>query len=132
MKIRAGLLVFIAVAQSILFLTHLILYETWTFSISANGVTVALWLKVVFGVLSVSFLGASLVAWRYTGAAVRAIYKVAAVWLGLHSFLFIAAVISWLALGAAWVIGLHPDVHLMVEVLFGAAAAAGVYGVFNA
>src|ERR1700739_4251568 len=107
MKIRAGLVVFIAVVQAILFLTHLILYETWTFSISANGVTGALWLKIVLGILSVSFLVASLLAWRYTGAAVQAIYKVAAVWLGLLSFLFIAAVISWFALGVTWAAGLH-------------------------
>src|SRR5690349_21168457 len=132
MKIRAGLVVFIAMVQSILFLTHLILYETWRFSISGNGVTGAPWLKIVLGILSVSFLAASLLAWRYTGVVVRAIYKVAAVWLGLLSFLFVAAVISWLALAATWGAGLHPNFHLMVEVLFGAAAAAGVYGVFNA
>jgi uncharacterized protein len=132
MKIRAGLVVLIAVVQAILLLTHLILYETWTFSISANGVIGALWLKIVLGILSVSFLVASLLAWRYTGAAVQAIYKVAAVWLGLLSFLFIAAVISWLALGVTWAAGLHANFHLIVEVLFGTAAAAGIYGVFNA
>lgn len=132
MKIRAGLVVFIAVVQAILFLTHMILYETWTFSIAANGVTGALWLEIVLGLLSVSFLVASLLAWRYTGAAVQTIYKVAAVWLGLLSFLFVAAVISWIALGVTWAAGLHANFHLMVEVLFAAAAAAGVYGVFNA
>ena len=132
MKIRAGLVVLIAVVQTILFLTHLILYETWTFSISGNGGTGALWLRIVLGLFSVSFLVASLLAWRYTGAAVQAIYKVAAVWLGLLSFLFIAAVISWLVLGVTWAAGLHTNFHLMVEVSFGIAAAAGVYGVFNA
>src|SRR5215472_15066364 len=132
MKIRAAVIVFIAVVQSILFLTHLVLYETWTFPIWANDVTGGLWLKIVLGILSVSFLVASLLAWRYTGAVVRAIYKVAAVWLGLLSFLFVAAAIAWLALGVTWAVGLHPNFHLMVEVLFGAAAAAGVYGVFNA
>jgi len=132
MKIRAGFVVFIAVAQSILFLPHLLLYETWTFSTSAHEVTVGPWLKIVIGILSVSFLGASLLAWRYTGAAVRTIYKVAAVWLGFLSFLFVAAVISWLVFGVAWTAGSHLDFHLMVEVLFGAAALAGLYGVFNA
>ena len=129
---RAGLVVFIAVVQAILSLTHLVLYETWTFSTSANDVTGGLWLKIVLGILSVSFLVASLLSWRYTGPAVRAIYKMAAVWLGLLSFLFIAAVISWLALGVTWAAGLHAKFHLMVEVLSGTAAAAGIYGVFNA
>lgn len=132
MKIRTGLVVFIAVVQAILFLTHAFLYETWTFSTSVNDVTGRLWLKIILGALSVSFLAASLLAWRYTGAAARAIYKVAAVWLGLLSFLVVAAVISWIALGVAWAAGLHANSHLVVELLFGAAAAAGVYGVFNA
>ena len=132
MKARTGLVVFIGVVQAILCLTHLFLYETWTFQAATSGATGGLWLKILLGVLSVSFLAASLLAWRYTGAAVRAIYKVAAVWLGLLSFLVVAAVISWLALGVAWVAGLHANSHLVVELLFGAAVTAGVYGVFNA
>src|SRR5215467_9608323 len=131
MKIRAGLVAFIAVVQAILFLTHLVLYETWTFSTSGNGAG-TLWLKIALGLLSVSFLAASLLAWRYTEAAVRAIYKVAAVWLGLLSFLFIATVFSWSAFGVAWVAGLHMSFHIIVEALFGTAAAANIYNVFNA
>ena len=127
------MVVFIAVVQAILFLTHLIVYKTWTFSTLGNGVAgSSLWLKIILGILSVSFLGASLLAWRYTGVAVRTIYKVAAVWLGLFSFLLIAAGFSWVAFGVAWMTGLHANFHLIVEVLFGAAAVAGIYGVCNA
>ena len=132
MKKRTGLVVFLVVVQVILLLTHLMLYETWRFSAPPHGVLGALWLKIVLAVLSVSFLVASLLAWRYTGAAVRAIYKLAAVWLGFLSFLFVAAVASWLAIGAAWAAGMHPNAHLIVEALFATAAVAGVYGVFNA
>lgn len=132
MRIRARLVRFIAAVQAVLFLTHLVLYETWTFSTSSNGVTDPLWLKIVLGVLSVSFLMASLLAWRYTGAVVRTMYKVAAVWLGLLSFLLLATVLSWVSLGVAWVVGFHPNFHVIVEVLFGMAASAGIYGVFNA
>ena len=123
---------FIVVVQAILFLAHFILYETWTFSTPDSGTAGELWLKVLLGILSLSFLGASLLAWRYTGAAVQAIYKVAAVWLGLLSFLSIAAALSWIAFGVARVAGWHANFHATVEVLFGAAAAAGIYGVFNA
>lgn len=132
MKIRAGLVGVIATVQGIFFLTHLFLYKTWTFSTSANNNIRELWLKIILGILSISFLAASLLAWRYTGAAVRAIYKVAAVWLGFLSFLFVAAVISWLVFGVAWAAGLHPNFHLIAEGLFAIAAAAGVFGVFNA
>jgi uncharacterized protein len=132
MKIRAGLVGFIAVVQGILFLTHLFLYETWTFSPSRHGARGSLWLEVGLAILSVSFLVASLLAWRYTGPLVRAIYKVAAVWLGLLSFLVIASVFSWLLFGLAWVAGLPAHFHALVEVLFAAAAVAGAYGVLNA
>jgi len=132
MKIRTGLVVFISAVQAILFLTHLFLYETWTFSTSAGDITGGLWLKIVLGILSVSFLAASLLAWRYTGPAVRAMYKVAAVWLGLLSFLVAAAVSSWFVLGVTRAAGLHANFHFIVEVLFSISVAAGVYGVFNA
>src|SRR6516164_1104202 len=132
MRIRPGLVGFIAVVQAILCLAHLVLYETWTFSLTGVQTTGPLWLKMLLGILSVGFLAASLLAWRYTGRVVRAIYKVAAVWLGLLSFLLVAAACSWIAFGAARLAGLHPNFHLVVELLFGTAAAASIYGVFNA
>jgi len=132
MQIRAGLIGFMVVVQSVFFLTHLLLYETWTSSLPANGTPGPLWLKLLLGILSVSFLIASLLAWRYTGKLVRAIYKVAAVWLGLLSFLFIAAVFSWLVFALAWAAGWNLNFHVMVEALFGMAVATGIYGVFNA
>ena len=132
MRIPTGLIAFIAVVQTVLFLTHLVLYETWTFSTSATRAPGALWLKLILAILSVSFLLASLLAWRFTGALARGIYKVAAVWLGLLSFLFAAAVLSWIAFGLLWVAGLPANFHWIVEVLFAIATAAGIYGVFNA
>lgn len=131
MRIRWGLVGFIAMVQIILFLAHLLLYLTWTFSTS-GAVAGPFWLKFALALLSVSFLFASLLAWSYTGTAVRVMYKIAAVWLGLLSFLFIAAVVSWLALGFLSLAGQVGRFHQVVEILFTAAAAAGIYGVFNA
>lgn len=131
MKIRVGILGFIAVVQIVLFLTHLFLYQTWTFSPDETAAG-SVWLKLTLSVLSVSFLIASLLAWRYTNRLVRAIYKVAAVWLGLLSFLFIGAALSWLLFGIAWLARWTVNFHTLAEVLFAAAAAAGFYGVFNA
>ena len=53
-------------------------------------------------------------------------------WLGLLTFLFLAAVASWIIFGLAWLAGLGMDFHRSVELLFGAALLAGLYGVFNA
>src|SRR5260370_22601748 len=122
---------FIAIVQSVLFLTHLLLYETWTFS-AGSDTHAAFWIKLVLGFLSVSFVAASLLAYRYTNAAVRALYKAAAVWLGLLTFLVLAAVFSWIIFGVAQVAGLDLNFHRTVELLFGAALVTGLYGVFNA
>jgi len=129
---RKRLIGFIAVVQSILCLTHLLIYKTWAFSYAGGNSRGALWIKLALGFLSVSFIAASLLAWRYTNAAVRAFYKVAAIWMGLVSFLFLAAISSWLIFGVARVAGLDLNFHRMVQFLFGAAVVAGVYGVFNA
>ena len=129
---RKRLIGFLAVVQSILCLTHLLIYKTWAFSYAGGNSRGALWIKLALGFLSVSFIAASLLAWRYTNAAVRAFYKVAAIWMGLVSFLFLAAISSWLIFGVARVAGLDLNFHRMVQFLFGAAVVAGVYGVFNA
>jgi predicted MPP superfamily phosphohydrolase len=63
---------------------------------------------------------------------VRAFYRIAAVWLGFLTFLFFAAVSCWVIVGVTRVAGLEVNFHRMVEGLFAAAVAAGLYGLFNA
>jgi predicted MPP superfamily phosphohydrolase len=48
------------------------------------------------------------------------------------SFLFLATVSSWTILGVARLAGLDVHFHRIVEVLYCAAVAAGLYGIFNA
>jgi hypothetical protein len=131
MRVQRRLFGFIAVIQSVLFLTHWLFYESWTFSVAGHNYG-ALWLKVVLGLLSVSFVAASLLAFRYSNAMVRVFYHAAAVWLGLVSFLFLATVLSWIIFGIATMTGANVPFHRVVELLYGAAAMAGLYGVFNA
>src|SRR5580704_957007 len=123
---------FIAIIQSFLFLIHLFLYETWTFAPSGAQTPGAFWVKLALGFLSVSFVSASLLAYRYTNPPLRALYRAAAVWTGMLTFLFFAAVLSWIILGIAQLAGLAVNFHHIVEVLFGIAAVVGFYGVFNA
>jgi predicted MPP superfamily phosphohydrolase len=132
MRLPKGLVGVIVVMQSVLCLTHLLLYETWTYSPAGSDTPGAFWIKLVLGFLSVSFVVASLLAFRYTNPALRAFYRAAAVWLGLLTFLFLAAVASWIVFGLARVAGLDMNFHRTVEFLFGAAVVAGLYGVFNA
>src|ERR1700728_3112870 len=132
MRVRKELIGFIAVIQSVLFLTHYLLYKTWTFSPGESEVPGAFWIKLVLGFLSVSFVAASLLAFSHTNTALRVFYRAAAVWIGLVSFLFLAAVSSWIIFGVTRLVGMDVNFHRLVELLFGAAAIAGLYGVFNA
>jgi len=79
-----------------------------------------------------TFVSASLLAFRYTNSAVRVFYRAAAVWAGLLSFLFFAAIASWTVFGISRLAGLDVNFHRMVEVLFGVAIVAGLFGIFNA
>jgi len=132
MRAQKRLIGFIVILQSILFLTHFFLYETWTFSSAGSTSHRALWIKLALAFLSVSFITASLLAFRYTNVALRAFYRAAAVWLGLLTFLFLAAISSWIILGVARLAALVVNFHRTVELLFGAAVVVGLYGVFNA
>jgi predicted MPP superfamily phosphohydrolase len=128
-RIRQGFVAFIVLFQSVLLLAHYFLYQTWISSTNGAG---PLWLKIAVALLSVSFLGASLMAFRWTNMLVRTLYRAAAVWLGLLTFLFVAALSSRLVYAVARLSGASPDFHRIVEVLFGLAVLAGMYGVFNA
>src|ERR1700734_899781 len=132
MRVQKGLIGFIVVLQTVLFLSHFMVYETWTLSPAGSDIPGTLWIKLVLSFLSVSFVTASLLAFRYTNAAVRAFYRIAAVWVGFLTFLFFATVFSWISFGVARLAGLDVSFHRIVEWLFGAAILAGLYGVFNA
>jgi predicted MPP superfamily phosphohydrolase len=128
--VRRRFLIFIAIIQTILFIGHLFLYETW---IAFWGAPASLWkLRLVFALLSVSFVSASWLAFRYNNFLVRLFYTSAAVWLGFLSFFFFASWACWITWVAARLFGLHPSPHSIAEIFFGAALLAGLYGMINA
>jgi len=132
MRFPKRLIGFVLVIQCILFLTHFLLYKTWTFSPAGPDLDPTLGEKLALGLLSVSFVAASVLAFRYTNGLVRVFYTVAAVWLGLVNFLVFASLFSWIILALARLAGWSLDFHLVVEVLFGIAIASGLYAVINA
>jgi uncharacterized protein len=118
--------------QTVLFLVHWFLYNTWTFFWGApvpSGISV---LQITLALLSVSFVLASLLAWRSSHVIVRILYTISAVWLGTLSFCFLAALWCWGIYGGAYLLGLHPDLRELVVVLFALALLASLYGIVNA
>src|ERR1700691_6493958 len=129
---RKLLITFIAVIQSLLCLLHLFLFQTWAFSSAGGQRHGPLWIKLGLGFLSLSFVAASLLAYRYTNAPLRAFYRAAAVWMGMLTVFFFAAVFSWIIFGVARLLGQNVIFHRIVEFLFAAAAVTGLFGVINA
>jgi len=128
---RARIVGFVVILQTVLFSTHYLLYETWVSS-SAGSPVPRFWVKLFLGLMAVSFVPASLLAFRYTNPVLRAFYRAAAVWAGMLTFLFLAAIASWTIYGFTRLAGLDLNFHRTVEILFGTALAAGIYAVFNA
>jgi predicted MPP superfamily phosphohydrolase len=129
---KSRLVVFIAIFQSVLFLGHLFLYETWTYFWQAPDPPGISALQLGLAILSVSFLVTSLLAFRYTNTLLRWLYTVAAIWLGALSFLFFAACACWVIYGAVRLAGSSLNGRWLDLTVFGAAAAISAYGVINA
>lgn len=132
MRRRQGLVVFISTIQSLLIFAHLFLYKTWTFQLAGNASPSKTWVGTILGVLCVSFVTASLLAFRYTNIFVRTFYRAAAVWTGLLSFLFLTSVLAWIIFGVAILSGAQLQFHPIAEACFALGAALGLTGVFNA
>jgi predicted MPP superfamily phosphohydrolase len=131
MRIRAGFIAFAAVIQSVLFLTHYFIYKTWIIAYPGNDLSGG-WLGPILAILSVSFLVTTLLAFRYTNPAIRTLYRVSAVWLGIVSFLFFAACASWVVFALTRFAGSNLQFNEIVEIFYVAALLSGFTGVLNA
>ena len=132
---RRRIIIFIAIAQTVLFLGHWLLYQTWIYFWNlpkAVGHAPLLALRIALAALSISFVSASLLAFRSHNFFARTFYTVAAAWLGILNYLFFAAIFCWIAFGATRLAGLHLAPSYIAFALFGVALAIGVYGIANA
>jgi len=125
-------IIFIAVVQSILFLTHWFLYRTLVFFLSLTSPNVALPLKIVLFFFSVSLVSTSFLAFRYSNVLVRMVYVIAASWTGFLNFFVLASISSWVIYLAAQSFSFSLDRKLLACILFGLAIVAGIYGIVNA
>jgi predicted MPP superfamily phosphohydrolase len=122
----------VAAVQIVIFLATWFVYETWTtFQASPDppGLT---WLEIAVALLSVSFVVASLLAFRYSHFVVRLLYRIASAWVGILNFLLWAAAGCWVVYLAGLLTGFDLRRPAVAVVVFGIAAATGFYGMINA
>src|ERR1700742_2567423 len=118
---RARIATFVAIVQSVILLGHVFLYETWKYFWKPPATDGFSSLQITLAILSVSFVGASLLAFRFTNPLLRWFYTLSAVWLGALSFFFFAAIGCWIAYGGVSLAGIRVDGRLLDKVFFGGA-----------
>jgi hypothetical protein len=136
--LRAGAVFGVAFLQVILVSGHWFIYHTlvsfWPPFLPMTPVGLE-YLRGALLVLSISFIIAAVLGYRYSNILVSLIYKIAAVWLGILNFLFWAACLCWIA---AFLLGIAtPGADVTARpwigtVLFGAALLVSLYGFINA
>ena len=133
---KSRMVVVLFSVQSFLCLAHWWMYRTWIdfWRPEDPGSVVAL--RISFAVLAFIFVCASLMSFRFSGAAVRLFYRVAALWIGTANFLFVGTGVAWLAY---LILRLRTPtetraayMHTIAGALLIAAIAAALYGVINA
>jgi predicted MPP superfamily phosphohydrolase len=124
-------ILFIGIVQSILFLGHWFLYRTLVRFFGLASPAMVLTLKVTLGLLSVSLVLTSFLAFRYFNLLVRCLYTAAASWLGIFYLFIIAAILSWILYGLSKLFHLPLDRKILIEILIGMALMASLYGFIN-
>jgi predicted MPP superfamily phosphohydrolase len=125
----SGVLGFIAIIQSLLFLAHAFVFETVNYFWGKPRIP---YLLEFFILVSISFVPASLLVWRYTHFFAWFFYRIAAVWLGCLSFFFWASVLCWLVYGAGHLFGINVPHRGLLAGLFGVGAIAALAAFLNA
>ena len=123
--------IFISIVQSILLLSHWFLYRTLVTFLGGVLSGRLLALKIGLGLLSVSLVLTSFLAFRYSGLWVRCLYTAAASWLGILYLLVLASLICWIVLGFSKLLHFPIDRRLLIEVLIGIGLAVSLYGFVN-
>ncbi len=123
---------FVSIVQSILFLGHWFLYRTLLRFLGVAAPGKLLTLRVVLGLLSVSLVLTSFLAFRYSNFLVRCLYTAAASWLGIFYLFILASILCWIFYGLAKLFHVPLDQKVLMEILIGMALAASLYGFINA
>jgi predicted MPP superfamily phosphohydrolase len=115
------------VFEALLIIVHLAVYATLAAAFGIGGV----WLKVLFIVLALTFVSASVITHYYKGAVVDWYYRFSAYWFGLVHFLFGGAVLFYIILNIAYARDVYVAPALVGGICFGVVFLIHLYGTVN-
>jgi predicted MPP superfamily phosphohydrolase len=95
--LKAWPILAVILVQSFLCIAHWLLHRTWVDFWWPMSPAAVFGLRPAFILLSFVFVLASLLSFRFSNPALRALYWFGAVWMGLANFLCVGAGIAWLA-----------------------------------
>jgi len=122
-------LIFVGIVQGLLLIGHGLLYLSLTALLAIPEGGSRIGLLVALALLSISFVAASVLAYRFDAILLRVLYTGAAVWLGLLHLLILASIALWLVVP---LLGAHgPTVAGLVYSAAIVAGAAGWYATRN-
>ena len=122
----------LVVIQLILLGSHYVVYKGLIDIFSIKSSSILLWLRIAFGILSISFLVASIIGSKIYNTFTNILYTGASIWLGTLLYLFIASVIFFLTRLAVGNVLSTSVLQICGMLLFAVGLGVAVYGVYNA
>lgn len=123
---------FIVLMQSLLLFGHWLLYRTIIRFLDITNPGALFGMRIGFMALSISFVMASLLVFKYYNRFVKTLYVFASGWLGFFYYLSWAVVILWVLYAIAGMLSWNVDFRIFAVLLLAAALATGCYGILNA
>jgi predicted MPP superfamily phosphohydrolase len=124
-------LLFISIVQSILFLGHGFFYMTLVRFLGVAPSPRLLVLKAAMGLLAVSLVLTSFLAFRYSNLFVRCLYTAAASWVGILYLLILESILCWIFYGLTKIFHLPLDRKMLIQILMAMALLASLCGIIN-
>jgi uncharacterized protein len=126
---RSRIIFFVTVFLSVLLAANWFVVATWN---HFWGMTVVPVWEIIFPGLTLAFIAATFLGRRYSSFALRLVYRISAVWLGVLNFSFFAACAAWIVSAAATLLPFHYEPRVIAEAFFGTAMLTSIYGLLNA
>ncbi len=126
------MLIFLLLATIMIVAGHIALYASWLQFFGITSMKVKWVLRIVLGVLSVSFVITSLLTYWKENAFVNALYAGSSAWLGILWYLGLAVAVTWLVFTLGRIFGIKLPLAVIAGFFMTLGMAYSVYGIWNA
>ena len=106
MHSKRVIIIFLGIVLSVLVITNLVVFATIAQTFSLNSGTSRIWLWFALAILSLAFIGITILGRRYYNSVTRVITRVLSAYMGFFAYAFLAALVYGLMIMIGW--GSHP------------------------